>query len=102
MFPPSEKEYWRRSRSAFASTLRPKAVCEYVDGMNQVCVDLVDRITYLKDMEGGTHLVPRLLNELNKFTMESEYKFVCPPPNSCVCGVCVWGVCVGVGVCVIK
>ncbi|XP_059143734.1 cytochrome P450 27C1-like isoform X2 [Physella acuta] len=67
----SEKEYWRRSRSAFASTLRPKAVCEYVDGMNQVCVDLVDRITYLKDKEAGTHLVPRLLNELNKFTMET-------------------------------
>lgn len=67
-----ENEYWRRSRSAFATKLRPKAVCDYVEGMNQVCADLVDRISYLKDEKDGTHLVPRLLNELNKFTMESK------------------------------
>ncbi|BFZ13466.1 hypothetical protein BsWGS_16504 [Bradybaena similaris] len=67
----SENEYWRRSRSAFATKLRPKAVCDYVEGINQVCADLVDRISYLKDEKGGTHLVPRLLNELNKFTMET-------------------------------
>ncbi|KAI8746495.1 1,25-dihydroxyvitamin D(3) 24-hydroxylase, mitochondrial-like isoform X2 [Biomphalaria glabrata] len=67
----SDKEYWRRSRSALATKLRPKAVSDYVEGMNQVCVDLVDRIGYLKDEKGGTHLVPRLLNELNKFTMET-------------------------------
>ncbi|BFZ19731.1 hypothetical protein BsWGS_22770 [Bradybaena similaris] len=67
----AKDEYWKTSRSSLAPRLRPKAVCDYVQGMNQVCQDFVQRITYLKDDSGGTHLVPHLLNELNKFFMET-------------------------------
>ncbi|CAG5128994.1 unnamed protein product [Candidula unifasciata] len=67
----AQNEYWKKSRSTLAVRLRPKAVCDYVPGMNQVCEDFVERIAYLKDDTGGTHLVPHLLNELNKFFMET-------------------------------
>ncbi|GFR86448.1 cytochrome P450 27C1 [Elysia marginata] len=95
----SEKEYWKKSRGVLAAKLRPRAVADYVPMMNEVCSDFLARIGMLKQpacdtsdshrcsenshttaaaAEGDNsnhinapHTVPRMLNELNKFTMET-------------------------------
>ncbi|KAK6185568.1 hypothetical protein SNE40_007773 [Patella caerulea] len=65
-------EQWRGNRSAMnPKLLRPKAVGDFVDGINSVVTDFVDRLRFLKDREGEGEFVPHLPNELNKFTMEA-------------------------------
>lgn len=53
--------------------LRPKSVGEYVNGINDVVASFMERLRYLKDVQGDGQFVPHLPNELNKFTMESKY-----------------------------
>ncbi|KAK3735739.1 hypothetical protein RRG08_024534 [Elysia crispata] len=94
----SEREYWKKSRGVLATKLRPRAVADYVPIMNEVCSDFLARIEMLKvpaqggpakdsnphtdsnsenpDEEASSHMdaphtVPRMLNELNKFSMET-------------------------------
>ncbi|GFO02731.1 1,25-dihydroxyvitamin D(3) 24-hydroxylase, mitochondrial [Plakobranchus ocellatus] len=91
----SEREYWKKSRGVLAAKLRPRAVAEYVPIMNEVCSDFLSRIAMLKVPDSSTttganshspqgvsnvggsdhteapNTVPRMVNELNKFTMET-------------------------------
>ncbi|XP_046585181.1 cytochrome P450 27C1-like [Haliotis rubra] len=68
----AQGEQWKRCRSAMnPKLLRPKSVGEYVNGINDVVASFMERLRYLKDVEGDGQFVPHLPNELNKFTMET-------------------------------
>ncbi|ESO95609.1 hypothetical protein LOTGIDRAFT_239424 [Lottia gigantea] len=68
----ADGEHWKKCRSVMnPKFLRPKAVGEFVEGINGVVASFVDRLRLLKDATGDGEPIPHLPNELSKFTMEA-------------------------------
>lgn len=68
----SNHEEWSTCRTAISKhMLRPKTVLQYVDIMNEVVTDFVNRLKYTRDNHAANSAVPDLQNELSKWAIES-------------------------------
>lgn len=65
-------EEWSKCRTAISKhMLRPKTGLQYVDVMNEVVTDFVNRLEYLRDNHASNDAIPNLQNEFSKWAIES-------------------------------